>query len=196
MEKNKMNIYEKLMNIQKELKCNKNQHNSFGNYNYRSCEDILETLKPLLEKYRCTLTISDELQNIGDRYYIKATARLINIDATESIENTAYARESDDKKGMSAEQVSGSCSSYVRKYCLGGLLLIDDTKDADTNEYRNQIEDTEHLMLMNQFNELAEETNLNREALYKKLGVKSNAEIGNDKLKELISSMNKKLGDK
>lgn len=196
MELEKMNIYEKLMNIQKELKCNKNQHNSFGNYNYRSCEDILESLKPLLNKYRCTLTISDELQNIGDRYYIKATARLINIDATESIENTAYARESDDKKGMSAEQVSGSCSSYVRKYCLGGLLLIDDTKDADTNEYRNEIDDTEHLMLMNQFNELAEETNLNREALYKKLGVKSNSEIPNDKLKELIGTMKKKLGGK
>ena len=196
MELEKMNIYEKLMNIQKELKCNKNQHNSFGNYNYRSCEDILESLKPLLNKYRCTLTISDELQNIGDRYYIKATARLINIDATESIENTAYARESDDKKGMSAEQVSGSCSSYVRKYCLGGLLLIDDTKDADTNEYRNEINDTEHLMLMSQFNELAEETNLNRDALYKKLGVSSNSEIPNDKLKELIEQMKKKLGGK
>ena len=196
MELEKMNIYEKLMNIQKELKCNKNQHNSFGNYNYSSCEDILESLKPLLNKYRCTLTISDELQNIGDRYYIKATARLINIDATESIENTAYARESDDKKGMSAEQVSGSCSSYVRKYCLGGLLLIDDTKDADTNEYRNEINDTEHLMLMSQFNELAEETNLNRDALYKKLGVSSNSEIPNDKLKELIEQMKKKLGGK
>lgn len=196
MEKNKMNIYEKLMNIQMELKAPKNQKNNFGGYNYRSCEDILESVKPLLQKYRCTLTISDELQNIGDRYYIKATARLINLDEVESIENTAYARESDDKKGMSAEQVSGSCSSYVRKYCLGGLLLIDDTKDADTNEYRNEINDTEHLMLMSQFNELAEETNLNRDALYKKLGVSSNSEIPNDKLKELIEQMKKKLGGK
>lgn len=196
MEKNKMNIYEKLMNIQIELKCSKNQRNSFGNYNYRSCEDILEALKPLLNKYRCTLTISDELQNIGDRYYIKATARLINLDEVESIENTAYARESDDKKGMSAEQVSGSCSSYVRKYCLGGLLLLDDNKDADTNEYKNEADQTEHLMLINQFNDLADETNLNRDALYKKLGVSSNSELSNEQLKELITSMKKKVGSK
>lgn len=191
-----MGIYEKLLKTQMELKCSKNQYNSFGNYNYRSCEDILESIKPILEKNKLSMQIYDELQWIGDRYYIKATVRLLDIEDNSTMENTAYARESDDKKGMSAEQVSGSCSSYARKYALNGLFLIDDTKDADTNEYRKQTEesDTEHLMLINQFNDLADETNLNREALYEKLGVNSNAELSNEKLKELITSMKKKRG--
>lgn len=196
MEKNKMGIYEKLLKVQMELKAPKNQRNNFGGYNYRSCEDILESIKPILEKNKLSMQIYDELMQIGDRYYIKATVRLLDIEDNSTMENTAYARESDDKKGMSAEQVSGSCSSYARKYALNGLFLIDDTKDADTNEYRKQTEesDTEHLMLINQFNDLADETNLNREALYEKLGVNSNAELSNEKLKELITSMKKKRG--
>lgn len=130
-----MNIYEKLMNIQKELKAPKGQFNKFGGYKYRSCEDILEAVKPLLAKYKTTLVISDELENIGERYYIKATAKLINIEATESIENTAYAREEENKKGMDGSQITGTASSYARKYALNGLFNIDDTKDADTDEF-------------------------------------------------------------
>ena len=194
MEKNKMGIYEKLLKVQMELKAPKNQRNNFGGYNYRSCEDILESIKPILEKNKLSMQIFDELQWIGDRYYIKATVRLLDIEDNSTMENTAYARESDDKKGMSVEQVSGSCSSYARKYALNGLFLIDDTKDADTNEYKKEIDDTEHLMLMSEFNNLADETNLNREALYKKLGVSSNGELSNEKLKELIATMKKKVG--
>ena len=135
-----LSIYEKLLKIQTELKAPKNQVNKFGGYNYRSCEDILEAVKPLLDKYRCTLKISDELVNIGERYYIKATARLIDVDKETFIENTAFAREEESKKGMDGSQITGATSSYCRKYCLNGLFLIDDTKDADTDEYTEQQE--------------------------------------------------------
>lgn len=132
-----MSIAETLIAIQTELKAPKNQYNSFGKYNYRSWEDILEGLKPVLKKHDATLYITDEIVQIGDRYYVKATATLITKDGG-SIENHAFARESDDKKGMDASQVTGATSSYARKYALNGLFLIDDTKDADTDEYRNQ----------------------------------------------------------
>lgn len=131
-------IYEKLLNIQKDLKAPKGQYNSFGKYKYRSCEDILEAVKPLLAREKVTLLISDEVVEIGGRVYIKATARLYDMEGSEGIENTALARESSDKKGMDESQITGTASSYARKYCLNGLFLIDDTKDADTDEYRNQ----------------------------------------------------------
>ena len=133
-----MNLKSKLMNIQQELKCNKGQYNSFGKYKYRSCEDILESVKPLLKKYNCTLTLNDTLEYIGERYYIKATATLSNIDNEDMITNTAYAREELEKKGMDGSQITGTASSYARKYALNGLLAIDDTKDADTDEFKKQ----------------------------------------------------------
>ena len=131
-------IYTKLMNIQRDLKAPKGQYNSFGKYKYRSCEDILEAVKPLLAREKVTLLISDEVVEIGGRVYIKATARLYDLEDSDGVENTALARESDDKKGMDESQITGTASSYARKYCLNGLFLIDDTKDADTDEYRNQ----------------------------------------------------------
>ena len=125
-----MEFIEKIVAIQSELKAPKGQYNSFGKYNYRSCEDILEGVKPLLDKHGLVLTIQDEIELIGDRYYVKATASITN--GKESISTSAYARESLDKKGMDASQVTGATSSYARKYALNGLLAIDDTKDADT----------------------------------------------------------------
>ena len=134
-----MNIYEKLTLVQEELKAPKNQRNTFGNYNYRSCEDILEAVKPLLKKYRLNLTIRDDLDERDGRYYIKAFATLVDIDSpTEKIITTAEAREAESKKGMDESQVTGATSSYARKYLLNGLFLIDDTKDADTDEYVKQ----------------------------------------------------------
>lgn len=133
-----MGVYEKLSSIQEELKAPKNAYNSFGKYNYRSCEDILEGLKPVLKKYKATLFISDSLELIGDRYYVKAAVRLVDIETGETVENTAYAREELDKKGMDWSQITGATSSYARKYALNGMFLIDDTKDADTDEYQNQ----------------------------------------------------------
>lgn len=122
----------KLMNIQQELKAPKGQYNSFGKYSYRSCEDILEAVKPLLKKEKVVLTISDELQYIGNRYYIKATATLIDTESEATISNSAYAREEETKKGMDGSQITGASSSYARKYALNGLFGIDDNKDSDT----------------------------------------------------------------
>lgn len=133
-----MNIYEKLMNIQKELKAPKSQYNSFGKYKYRSCEDILESVKPLLEKYKVTIILTDKLEQIGERYYIRAMAILFDTESDNSIENTAYAREEETKKGMDGSQITGTSSSYARKYALNGLLLIDDTKDADADEFAKE----------------------------------------------------------
>lgn len=136
-----MNVYEKLMNIQNKLKAPKNQYNSFGKYSYRSCEDILEGLKPLLEKYKATVTLKDEIKLIGDRYYLEATATLIDIETGEILEATSLAREDETKKGMDLAQVTGSVSSYARKYALNGLFAIDDTKDSDTtNTHENSNE--------------------------------------------------------
>lgn len=127
---------DKLLKIQMELKAPKGQYNSFGKFHYRSCEDILEAVKPLLEKNKCTLTIDDELVNIGDRYYVRASAKLTDGDSV--IENHAYAREAESKSGMDASQITGTASSYARKYALNGLFLIDDTKDADTDDFVKQ----------------------------------------------------------
>ncbi len=124
-------LVKKLAKIQKELKAPKNQHNKFGNYNYRNQEDILEAVKPLLGDL--VLTVSDEVVEVGGRVYIKATSTIT--DGVDSISNTAFAREPEEQKGMSESQISGSSSSYSRKYSLNGLFLIDDTKDPDTNEF-------------------------------------------------------------
>lgn len=123
---------QKVAAIQKTLKAPKSQTNKFGNYNYRNCEDILEAVKPLLGDL--VLTVSDEVVAIGNRIYVKATAFIT--DGTNTYLNTAYAREPDEQKGMSASQLTGTASSYARKYSLNGLFLIDDTKDADTNEFQ------------------------------------------------------------
>ena len=125
-----MEFIEKIVAIQSELKAPKGQYNSFGKYNYRSCEVILEGVKALLAKHGLVLTIRDGIELIGDRFYVKATATIT--DGKEQLSTDAYARESADKKGMDASQVTGATSSYARKYALNGLLAIDDTKDADT----------------------------------------------------------------
>lgn len=122
-----------LQAVQAELKAPKGQYNSFGKYKYRSCEDITEAVKPLLAKYGATLTMSDEVELIGDRYYIKATATFTSIEG--AVTATAFAREPETKKGMDDSQITGTASSYARKYALNGLFAIDDTKDADTDEY-------------------------------------------------------------
>lgn len=136
-----MTIYEELSRIQKELKAPKNQRNNFGGYNYRSCEDILEAVKPLLNG--CVLTVSDEVIMLDNRFYVKATARLA-LSKDEFVDNTAWAREPETKKGMDEAQITGATSSYARKYALNGLLAIDDTKDADaTNTNDNKKSDFE-----------------------------------------------------
>lgn len=126
-----MILIEKLAKLQKELKAPKGQFNKFGNYKYRSCEDILESVKPLLPS-DCILIVNDDIHLVADRVYVKATATFT--DGKDTISATAYAREALVKKGMDDSQITGSASSYARKYALNGLLLIDDTKDADTRD--------------------------------------------------------------
>lgn len=137
----KMNVYQKLQFVQKNLKAPKSQYNKFGKYYYRSCEDILTAVKPLLDKVGAVIILTDEMTMIGNRFYIKATARLIDAEGSQTaITNTALAREDENKKGMDGSQITGTASSYARKYALNGLLLIDDTKDADTDENREERE--------------------------------------------------------
>jgi hypothetical protein len=138
-----MTIFEKLVSIQTELKAPKTQFNKFAGYHYRNQEDILEAVKPLLKKYQLTLIITDEIQNIGDRYYVQATAKLFDVETGQSVLSTASAREDQDKKGMDLSQLTGATSSYARKYALNGLFLIDDTKDADaTNTHEQNVAPT------------------------------------------------------
>jgi len=131
-----MSVHEKLMKVQSQLKAPKNQFNSFGKYNYRSCEDILEGLKPILAEVGAVVLLSDTVEAIGQRYYVKATATFVDIESNDAYSVNAYAREDEDKKGMDLAQITGSVSSYARKYALNGLFCIDDAKDSDsTNQH-------------------------------------------------------------
>jgi hypothetical protein len=127
-----MSVYSLLNKVQTELVATKNQFNAFGKYAYRSCEDILEGVKPHLKAHKCVIVISDSIEMVGDRIYIKATAKFVECETGDAVECTALAREELSKAGMALPQVTGSSSSYARKYALNGLLLVDDSKDADT----------------------------------------------------------------
>lgn len=127
-------VSEKLTKIQTKVKAPKNLYNSFGKYNYRNAEGICEAVKPYLEEQGCSLTLADDVVEVGGRVYIKATATLTDNKDGDSIQVSAMARESEDKKGMDLSQITGTASSYARKYALNGLFLLDDTKDADTDE--------------------------------------------------------------
>ena len=133
-----MNIYEKLAAVQQELKAPKDKKNTFAGYSYRSAEGILEAVKPVLDKYDATIVLSDEMTKVGDRIYVKVTAVFLDLSEGATLQVTAYAREAETKKGLDDSQITGTASSYARKYALNGLLLIDDTKDADTDEYQKQ----------------------------------------------------------
>ena len=132
------NVYMKLVEVQSKLKAPKSQYNNFGKYSYRNCEDILEALKPLLNEVKAIINISDDIVMLGERYYVKATAKFIDAETGEIIEASAMAREEESKKGMDSSQLTGSTSSYARKYALNGLFAIDDTKDSDTTNTHNK----------------------------------------------------------
>ena len=126
-----MNIYEKLLAVQTKLKAPKSQYNSFGKYNYRNCEDILEAVKPLCAEVKAVAYLTDRVVLIGERYYIEATAHFVDVEESGVVTVCAYAREEENKKGMDGSQVTGASGSYARKYALNGLFAIDDTKDSD-----------------------------------------------------------------
>ena len=127
-----MSVYDKLMKVQQELKAPKNNFNSFGKYKYRSAEDILEAVKPLLAKYKATMFITDDIRAIEGRFYLEATITFVDAETGEKVVVKALAREQEDKKGMDPAQLTGAVSSYARKYALSGMFAIDDTKDMDT----------------------------------------------------------------
>ena len=170
-----MNIYEKLLKAQVELKAPKGQYNSFGKYKYRSCEDILEALKPVLDKFKLTLFISDEIVETGGSYkvskkdeivesegrkYVKATITLVNIEKPdEQIKTSALAREEETKKGMDGSQITGASSSYARKYALNGMFMIDDTKDSDSTNTHRKEEKTEDERKKNAIEEITKLAN-------------------------------------
>ena len=132
-----MNVYKKLLAVQSKIKCNKNQKNSFGNYNYRSCEDILEAVKPHLVEVKATIMLSDTIELVGDWHYVKATATFMDLETGNRIDVSAYAREEFvSGKKMDYPQFTGSSSSYARKYALNGMLLLDDSKDPDSDAYQ------------------------------------------------------------
>jgi hypothetical protein len=157
-----MDIKSVLQDIQTRLNVPKNQYNAFGKYNYRSCEDILNAVKPLLAEHKALILITDEVIQLGERYYIKASAKFIY--GEHEIETFAYAREADKKAGMDSAQVTGSTSSYARKYALNGLLLIDDAKDADTmkpeTEKKEEKPETESSIVVGTIDKLYKQTGI------------------------------------
>lgn len=170
-----LTIYKKLLNIQKVLNVPKGQYNKFGGYSYRNAEDILNAIKPLLWENECTAFFrKDVIEQVGDRYYLVATFDFVDVNTGEKITVEARAREEEKKKGMDASQITGAASSYARKYALNGIFLIDDAKDADTNEYQKQkkqgtntkqqtqyINDNQLQQIYNGINQLAQMTNQN-----------------------------------
>lgn len=191
-----------LQKIQKELKAPKDQYNDFGKYRYRSAESILEAVKPLLYNYDVTLTLSDDIVEAGGNVYVKATATITNKDK-ETVSVTAFAREADTKKGMDASQITGTASSYARKYALNGLFLIDDTKDADTNAYHQQTTEApaEHEQFVDKIistknakdiKTLLQQTNSNVPAFLEYYNVKSVEEMTVTQYADAVKRLSKK----
>lgn len=201
-----MKIEAKLMEIQTKLNAPKNRKNSFGGYSYRSCEDILEAVKPLLKEQKCTLTIMDEIVQIGERFYIRATAKLSDVESDDFTFVTAYARESDAKKGMDDAQVTGACSSYARKYALNGLFCIDDNKDPDTDENHNErenrtlIEETASKKIDKKkaivLTKMCEEHNINAEKLCEMYKVETLSDFTEGMFSDFINKLEKQKGKK
>lgn len=175
------------------LKAPKGQYNSFGKYHYRSREDILEAVKPLLREQDCALLETDEIVMVGERYYVKATATLVELASGDSVSTCGWAREDKDKKGMDGSQITGTASSYARKYALNALFLIDDTKDADTDEHHRQ---TKEPSFMDMFREVAKAHNVPEHELQvmvkQKLGLDVAKKIPQSRIadaKELVKLM-------
>lgn len=183
-------IYSKLLKCQLNLKSPKSQFNRFGNFAYRSCEDILEAAKPVMNEYGATVLLSDEIELIGERYYVKATATFVDVETGESISVTACAREEMDKKGMDASQITGSASSYARKYALNGLFDIDDSKDADPGDNGKQADKVTKAQALEITNALKAKFGAEAKAKLKEItGYKTTTEIPADKFTEIMGKL-------
>ena len=184
----------RLLKIQSELKAPKGRKNSFGNYNYRSAEDILEAVKPLLADEGLTMVIQDELLQVGERYYIKAIVNVFDakqVNERPIASTSAYARESESKKGMDVSQITGTASSYARKYALNGMFLIDDTKDADTDEFAKQTKAPSLSSLKAKFDTGL--TQKEKEDTLKHYGVEKLADLTDEQKTELENALIKKI---
>lgn len=191
------NIYEKLIDIQQKLKAPKNQEaKDFKTgkviYRYRSCEDILEAVKPLLNENKVSLTVKDDIVEIGSRIYVKAIATLYDTESEGIVENTAFAREAEEKRGMDASQITGTASSYARKYCLNGLFLIDDVKDADTDEVRFKEVENEKISFrdIEALRDRFEALNIDEEGIIKQYGLKDLRDMTVGQMVDLNGRMN------
>ena len=191
------NIYEKLIDIQQKLKAPKNQEaKDFKTgkviYRYRSCEDILEAVKPLLNENKVSLTVKDDIVEIGSRIYVKAIATLYDTESEGVVENTAFAREAEEKRGMDASQITGTASSYARKYCLNGLFLIDDVKDADTDEVRFKEVENEKISFrdIEALRDRFEALNIDEEGIIKQYGLKDLRDMTVGQMVDLNGRMN------
>ena len=195
-----MTLLEKLCAIQNTLKAPKNLYNSFGKYKYRNAEGIQEAAKPLLAANRCTLTIEDDIVEIGGRIYVKAICRLYDMDTDENVIITAFAREAQDRAGMDPAQVTGAASSYARKYALNGLFLLDDTKDPDTEEIQNESvgrqTQTGKVDMKKDLLQLAYKAGVETETILKQAGVKDLADIDPKKYAQIKTALLKKIGEK
>ena len=189
--KKQENIHDKLLKVQLKLKAPKNQRNDYGGFNYRSCEDILEAVKPILKEESLILRLTDEIVSVGDRFYVKAIAILTY--NNEKVENVAYAREEETKKGMDGSQITGSASSYARKYALNGLFLIDDVSDSDNDTTREE-KQKEKLLLMKQLSDLIEEKGADRDKVCAYYNVSSDTEMTVDQLDNAIRALRKSGG--
>lgn len=194
------NIYKKLNQIQIKLKAPKSQFNKFGNYKYRNCEDILEALKPLLNEFKTVISLKDEIIFIEERFYVKATVTLIDSETGEAFSTSAFAREEETKKGQDGSQITGSSSSYARKYALNGLFAIDDTKDSDSTNTHGKEEakkttETEFKKAIDMINALAntEEKSEKVFDMIEKFNKNSLLDCTIDELKKVYNEL-KKIG--
>lgn len=199
-----MELLEKLSNIQQKMKVPKNMYNSFGKYHYRNAESILEAFKTFEEEYKVTLTVSDDIVIFGDRIYVQATATIMDCETKEQISTKAFARESLDKKGMDDSQITGAASSYARKYALNGLFLLDDTKDADTEENKKEREANQKAEKENHaaaisakrkmIEDICKKHNLAPETICK-ANKQIWKELNEDMLDNMLAALKKKFGD-
>ena len=190
-----MTLLEKLGQIQTTLKAPKDLYNSYGKFKYRNAECILEALKPLLAEHRCTLTIEDEIVQVGARIYVKATCRFYDLDSDEEILIPGFARETEDRSGMDCAQITGAASSYARKYALNGLFLLDDTKDPDTEEIKDETDAREKDSIKKELISLAFKAGVETKTICEQAGVKDLKDIDAKTFGQIKAALLKKIND-
>ncbi|MBO7682363.1 MAG: ERF family protein [Clostridia bacterium] len=191
-----MTILEKLRQIQVRMKAPKNLYNSFGKYYYRNAEGIQEALKPFEDEYNVTLTLEDDIVEIGGRNYVKATARLYDTETDETVIITAFAREAQERAGMDPAQVTGAASSYARKYALNGMFLLDDTKDPDTDEAKVESESRVADTMKKDIIQLAYRAGVETKTICEQAKIKDLSELTPAKYAQIKTALLKKIGEK